>query len=170
MYLLYRLYLRLCSKVLNLVTGKLQVTQWMLALSVWMIEWVRRTQQQQKFRIITRIVAVKESKKTRDKLKVAVNSLTFLLLRIGSHSHFLSQNICPEGIQSPCKKCSYSVTALCEETMRIVCFKREARPEMCVIRTIVPTWLKWHKDPEWILHIRTQSTHRTMSDKNKLLF
>ena len=68
-----------------------------------------------------------------------LKSLLQLLLRIGSHSHFLSQNICPEGIQSPCKKCSYPVTALCEETMRTVCFKREARPEMCVIRTIVPT-------------------------------
>ena len=68
-----------------------------------------------------------------------LKSLLQLLLRIGSHSHFLSQNICPEGIQSPCKKCSYPVTALCEETMRTVCFKREARPEICVIRTIVPT-------------------------------
>src|SRR5574341_1036276 len=59
-----------------------------------------------------------------------LKSLLQLLLRIGSHSHFLSQNICPEGIQSPCKKCSYPVTALCEETMRTVCFKREARPEI----------------------------------------
>ena len=50
-------------------------------------------------------------------IKSAANSLTCLLLRDGSHSHFLSQNVCPGEIKSPCKKSSDPVTAIHEETL-----------------------------------------------------
>lgn len=95
-------------------------------------------QEQHEFGIITRLFAVKGSR--------------YMWQMKGGHKFFdirpvkrwiplplpVSRNVCPGEIQSPCKKCSYPVTAVCEETLgshEKSLLKRDIRPQMCAWMT-----------------------------------
>lgn len=156
------------QKELYVVSNKLYVSI-NVSSCLWMIQWRGRLQQQQQFRIITRLFQSREVRRYMWQIKGGQKCLDISPIKKWIPLPLpVSQTDFAEEIHSPSRKCNYAVTAICEDILANhgeTCKEREVG-NVCAdvfwlqsqLPTCQPTPLR---GPVWKLLIWTQLSYRT---------